>query len=165
MYGYEHYQVLVLETHPKEVTITEGTTDATGLQALIDISDGEEDVFTQTVVQTQKHITKYFTPKTKRQGQKKLKEGKKTPVHYVSRNNHDSSDPDDPPEVTNESETDPVKKYSDQKTNMKETGDEDFVTDTSKKFLVTDLTKKYPKLKRAPTTEMKEKFKSQKPTP
>ena len=57
VYGYEHYQVLVPETLPKEVTITEGTTDSTGLQALIDISDGEEDVFTQTVVQTQEQIT------------------------------------------------------------------------------------------------------------
>ena len=76
VYGYEHYQVLVPETLPKEVTITEGTTDSTGLQALIDISDGEEDVFTQTVVQTQEQITKYFGPTTKRQPQKKLKEGK-----------------------------------------------------------------------------------------
>ena len=37
---------------PNEVTITEGTTDSTGLQALIDISDGDEEVFTETVVQT-----------------------------------------------------------------------------------------------------------------
>ena len=79
---------------------------------------------------------------------------------------------DDPPgEVTNESETDPVTKHSDQKTNLEESPDEDFVsvkvsvTDTIKKFLVRDSTKKYPKLNRAPTTEMKEKFKSQKPTP
>ena len=65
VYGDQHYQVLVPETLPLDVTITEGTTDAKGLKALIDIrdseSDGEEDVFTPTVVQTsQKHITKYF---------------------------------------------------------------------------------------------------------
>ena len=71
----------------------------------------------QTVVQTRKHITKYFTPKRKRQGQKKVKEGNKTP--YVSRNNPDPDDPDDPPEVT-ESETDPDTKHSDQKMNMEE---------------------------------------------
>ena len=102
-----------------DVTITEGTTDAMELKALINIrdseSDGEEDVFTLTVVQTQKHITKYF--KRKRQGQKKVKEGNKTP--YVSRNNPDPDDPDDPPEVT-ESETDPDTKHSDQKMNMEE---------------------------------------------
>ena len=60
VYGYQHYQVLVPETLPLDVTITEGTTDATGLKALIDMtgirdseSDREqEDVFTPTVVQT-----------------------------------------------------------------------------------------------------------------
>ena len=75
---------------------------------------------------------------------------------------------DDPPgEVTNESETDPVTKHSNQKTNMEESPDEDFVsvkvsvTDTIKKFLVRDTTKKYPKLNRAPTvTTEKDTFKS-----
>ena len=92
---------------------------------------------------------KFFRPTTKRQPQKKLKEEKKAKVHYVSHNNHVSSDPDGPG-VTNESKTDPVKNYSDQKTKLKESGDEDFVTDSSKKL---------PKLKRAPTTENKEKYK------
>ena len=40
------------------------------------------------------------------------KVSKKGKVHYVSHNDHVSSDPDDPG-VTNESKTDPVKNYSD----------------------------------------------------
>ena len=52
VYGYEHYQVLVPETLPNEVTITEGTTDSTGLEALIEISDVDDEDFTETVVQT-----------------------------------------------------------------------------------------------------------------
>ena len=86
VYGYEHYQVLVPETLPNEVTITEGTTDSTGLEALIEISDVDEEDFTETVVQTQGAIRKFFRPTIKRQPQKKLKEEKKAKVHYVSHN-------------------------------------------------------------------------------
>ena len=84
VYGYEHYQVLVPETLPNEVTITEGTTDSTGLEALIEISDVDEEDFTETVVQTQGPITKFFRPTIKRQPQKKLKEEKKKQRYAMS---------------------------------------------------------------------------------
>ena len=68
---------------------------------------------------------------------------------YVSHNDHVSSDPDDPG-VTNKLKTDLVKNYSNQKTKLMKSGDEDFVTDSSKML---------PKLNRAPTIENKEKYK------
>merc|ERR1712112_696300 len=109
VFGEDHYQVLVPPTLQNDVKISEGTTDYKGLEDLIEInSDGEEGDF----VPKKGNINKYF-PRIKRPTQRKLKEEKKAKkksvtldeflnvskkgkVQYLSGNNSELSDPDDP---------------------------------------------------------------------
>ena len=58
VFGYSHYEVLVPESLPSDINITEGITDATGLEGIIEIPDVD---IPESVV-PKPRIQKYFQP-------------------------------------------------------------------------------------------------------